>query len=67
MNDAVKRLEELREKADVQSVKRGKWEFDCGVVQCSCCKLTLNESAYGRLVEKVFDYCPKCGAVMRNE
>ena len=57
----------LTEAADVQPVKRGKWEFNCGVVQCSCCKLTLNESAYGQLVKKVFGYCPKCGADMLNE
>ena len=49
--------------SDVQPVKRGRW-IGGEVIQCSNCNFTLNGTSYGRIVNKYFSYCPKCGARM---
>ena len=52
--------------ADVQPVKRGKWIHftDDGFIFCSeCYKEAYWDTDYG---QQLFDYCPYCGADMRE-
>ena len=52
---------------DVQPVKRGKWlHFNSdGIIFCSECKHEAYwDTDYG---QQLFDYCPYCGARMKQE
>ena len=68
--DSVRAM--LTKAAGAQSVKRGKWVSDkCGM-HCSCCNKTphTEEGQCGcQTVEDYIlsDFCPNCGADMRNE
>ena len=54
--------------ADVQPVKRGKWEnpksVGNGIIYCSVCRNEAYwDTDYG---QQLFDYCPYCGAKMKK-
>lgn len=51
--------------ADVQPVRRGRWEKTKSVIMyCSVCKNEAYwDTDYG---QQLFDYCPYCGADMRE-
>ena len=46
--------------ADVQEIRRGRWENDGHTLACSNCH-TINIRGVA------WDYCPHCGAVMTEE
>lgn len=55
--------------ADVQPVKRGRWESPVsvgnGIKFCSVCRNEAYwDTDYG---QQLFDYCPYCGAIMDGE
>lgn len=53
--------------ADVQPVRRGRWIHfnDDGIIFCSECKHEAYwDTDYG---QQLFDYCPYCGARMKQE
>ena len=52
--------------AEGQSVKRGQWiKGDMSFIYCSeCHKEAYWDTDYG---QQLFDYCPYCGADMRNK
>lgn len=58
---------ELMPAADVQPVRRGRWIHfnDDGIIFCTECKHEAYwDTDYG---QQLFDYCPYCGARMKEE
>ena len=57
---------ELMPAADVQPVKRGRWiEVTPKHSKCSCCETTCLIVVYP--ISANANFCPNCGADMRNE
>lgn len=56
------------EAADVQPVKRGKWEKKRGYLVCSNCGMTVDTIGYTyEEQEEVFRYCSCCGYRMDGD
>ena len=65
-------LKELKERraADVQPVKRGEWIEHSDWIECNVCGFEVNDTYCEKrdktCTETSYDYCPKCGADMRE-
>ena len=51
--------------ADVQPVKRGKWEENHDWINCSICGFDVKDEYYAKRF--TYKYCPKCGAQMLTQ
>ena len=62
ITEMIYELENSIESADVQTVRRGKWEKKRGYLVCSNCGMTVDTIGYTyEEQEEVFRYCSCCG------
>ena len=62
LRDMIKRIRRIPP-ADVEPVRHGRWKpYDDAIHACSICGFTSH-----RAYDKVFKYCPNCGARMDGE